>query len=183
MKHIYLFFLRLLGWKFEGGGIPKDINKCVLIGGLHTSYWDFLYGKLGMGALGIRTRYFIKKEFFFFPLNHFFKATGGIPVDRSKSNSLVDQMVQFFNESDELVLTIAPEGTRSYNPNWKRGFYYIALGAKVPIIMGYMDYAKKEIFVGKRFEPTGDFDKDIIAIKDFYRQVTPKYPEKGIPQM
>jgi 1-acyl-sn-glycerol-3-phosphate acyltransferase len=179
MKKLHLFFLTLLGWRFRGG-IPKGIKKCVLIGGLHTSYWDFLYGKLGMGALGIKTRYFIKKELFIFPLNHFFKATGGIAVDRSKRTSLVDQMIDYFNASEELVLTISPEGTRSYNPDWKKGFYYIAQGAKVPIVMGYMDYKKKEIYVGELFEPTNNFEKDIETIKAFYKQVTPKYPALGI---
>lgn len=178
MKKFYHFLLRMMGWKFIGG-IPPGIQKCVLIGGLHTSSWDFLYGRLGMGALGVKVRYLIKKEFFVFPLDIFFKATGGIPVDRSKRNSMVDQMIRLFNESEQLVLTISPEGTRKYNPEWKKGFYYIALGAKVPIVMGYMDYKKKEIFVGEIFTPTGDIDKDMQEIKKFYLNVTPKYPELG----
>lgn len=107
------------------------------------------------------------------------RASGGIPVDRSKHNNLVDSMVAMFTEREDLILMIPAEGTRSYVKEWKSGFYHTAMGAKVPIVLGYLDYAKKEAGFGDLFYPTGDYAKDLVAIQNFYRKVTAKHPEKS----
>ncbi len=103
-----------------------------------------------------------------------------MPVDRSKNNSLVSAMVNILNKADRMVIMITPEGTRKYQPRWRKGFYYTAMEAKVPIILGYLDYPKKEAGVGPVFYPTGDIDADIEKIKDFYRTKKGKYPEQGV---
>lgn len=179
MKWLARTVLKMCGWRFIGG-IPKGMKKCVIIAGLHTSNWDFFYGLMAMVLLNTKIKYFIKKEAFTFPAKYFLKATGGIPVDRGSSSNLIDQMAEILKEADEFVLTITPEGTRKYRAEWKKGFYFIAQKAKVPILMGYLDYKKKEIFLGEIFIPSGDVEGDMKKIRDFYRKTTPKYPEKGL---
>lgn len=117
---------------------------------------------------------------FFPPLGWLLKALGGIPVDRKKNNNITDLAVRLFAKSDELYMVFTPEGTRSYNPNWKKGFYYIALKAKVPIYICYMDFENKKGGFHSLFEPTGDIDKDIAYIKSVLGQFKGKYPDKGI---
>jgi 1-acyl-sn-glycerol-3-phosphate acyltransferase len=111
--------------------------------GPHTSNWDFIIGRLAFSHFGVKGKFLIKKEAFFFPFGYILKAMGGIPVNRGKSTNLIDQAVQYFDESEELYMVFTPEGTREYSPEWKIGFYYIAQKANVPIYIGYMDYEKK----------------------------------------
>ncbi|NRA10367.1 MAG: 1-acyl-sn-glycerol-3-phosphate acyltransferase [Crocinitomicaceae bacterium] len=108
------------------------------------------------------------------------KRMGGIPVDRGNNDNITNQAVKMFNESESLYLAFSPEGTRDYSPNWKKGFYYIAQKANVPIYIGYVDYKKKIGGFHSLFEPTGDVDKDIAYIKSVLSQFEGKYPEKGI---
>ena len=132
-KAIYSFiYYRLLGWK-TNVTVP-NYDKCVICAAPHTTNLDLFIGKLFYGAIGRKTSFMMKKEWFFFPLGIFFKAVGGIPVDRSRKTSLVDQMVHKFAEYKKFNLAITPEGTRKANPNWKKGFYFIALKAQVPIV-------------------------------------------------
>ena len=119
----------------------------------------------------------MKKDWFFFPLGIIFRAMGGIPVDRSRKTSLVDQMAKHFQESKKFHLAITPEGTRKANPNWKKGFYYIALKANVPIVLIGIDYEKKVITETKAVIPTGDIDKDMREIKLYFRDFKGKNPE------
>ena len=114
---------------------------------------------------------------FFFPLGLIFKAVGGIPVNRGRKSSLVDQMTEKFANSKHFHLAITPEGTRKANPNWKKGFYYIAQGAGLPIILVAIDYAKKCITAEKVIHPSGDLDKDMREIKLYYKNFKGKYPE------
>jgi 1-acyl-sn-glycerol-3-phosphate acyltransferase len=106
------------------------------------------------------------------------RATGGIAVDRSRNNNLVEYMTALFQQHDELFLIIPPEGTRKAVKKWKTGFYRVAEQAGVPIVLGYLDYAKKEAGFGKLFYPTGNLEKDMEEIKIFYSKVSPKYPGK-----
>jgi 1-acyl-sn-glycerol-3-phosphate acyltransferase len=122
----------------------------------------------------------VKKELFFFPLGWFLKAIGGIPVDRKTRNNITNLAVSQFQENEKMFMVFTPEGTRSYNPNWKKGFYYIALKAKVPIYIGYMDYEKKIGGFHSKFTPTGDVEKDIDYIKGILKQYKGKHPENGI---
>lgn len=107
------------------------------------------------------------------------RLTGGLPVDRSKHSNMVEAMIDMFSKRDELVLLIPVEGTRSYVKEWKSGFYYTALGADVPIALGYLDYGKKIAGFGELFYPTGNYHQDLLVIQRYYRQFRPRYPEKS----
>lgn len=173
---VYRFlYHRLLGWKAEVT-VP-DYDKCVVCGAPHTSNYDLLLGKLFYGAWGRKTCFLMKKEWFFFPLGIFFRALGGIPVDRSKNSSMVDAMAERFARSQRFHLAITPEGTRKPNPHWKRGFYYIALKAQVPIVLVGIDYEKKTITATRSFVPTGDFDREMREIKLYFKDFKGKHPQ------
>lgn len=144
----------------------------------HTSNWDFILGWLGYNILGLKSKYLIKKEAFFFPLGILVRKLGGIPVDRGKSNNIILTISEMFLEKENLILTVTPEGTRSLNHTWKKGFYTIALHAKVPLVLGFLDYKKKLGGLGPMFEVTGDFEKDMKFIESFYHDKVARYPEK-----
>ncbi|MFT6246182.1 MAG: 1-acyl-sn-glycerol-3-phosphate acyltransferase [Crocinitomicaceae bacterium] len=179
MRKLPSFILRLFGWKIDQH-TPAGVAKCVIVMGPHTSNWDFIIGKMSFMRFGIKGRYLIKKEAFKFPFGWMLKRMGGIPVDRNQKNNITDQAVQLFKDNDSLYLVFTPEGTRDFSPNWKKGFYYIAQKANVPIYIGYIDYKKKIGGFHSVFEPTGDVDKDILYIKGILSQFEGKYPEKGI---
>lgn len=166
---------RLLGWKTVVT-VPFH-EKCVICAAPHTSNWDLLIGKFFYGSLGRDASFMMKKEWFFFPLNLVFKAMGGIPVNRGKKNSLVDQMARRFAESKQFNLAITPEGTRKANSEWKKGFYYIALQARVPIMLFGIDYPSKTITCTRSLVPTGDIEKDMREIKLYFKQFRGRHPE------
>ena len=166
---------RLLGWKTVVT-VPFH-EKCVICAAPHTSNWDLLIGKLFYGSLGRDASFMMKKEWFFFPLNLVFKAMGGIPVNRGKKNSLIDQMARRFAESKQFNLAITPEGTRKANSEWKKGFYYIALQARVPIMLFGIDYPSKTITCTRSLVPTGDIEKDMREIKLYFKQFRGRHPE------
>ncbi len=175
-KALYSFiYYKILKWKTDVS-VP-DYDKCVVCAAPHTSNLDLFIGKLFYGAIGRKTSFMMKKEWFFFPIGLIFKAVGGIPVDRQRKTSLVDQMVEQFKNRKKFHLAITPEGTRKCNPNWKKGFYYIALKAQVPIVLIGMDYPSKTISATKVVFPTGDIEKDMHEIKMHYKQYTGKHPE------
>ena len=175
-KAIYSFiYYRLLGWK-TNVTVP-NYDKCVIVAAPHTSNWDLFIGKLFYGAIGRKTSFMMKKEWFFFPLGLIFKAVGGIPVDRGKRTSLVDQMAEKFASSEHFHLAITPEGTRKANPNWKKGFYHIALKAQVPIMLIGIDYSTKCITSTKAVMPCGDLEKDMREIKLYFKDFKGKNPK------
>lgn len=157
---------RAVGYRLQPMEIP---NKCVLIGAPHTSNWDgVLMVMLGWKG-GFKMRFFCKNSLFKFPLGPIIRFFGGIPVDRSHPNGLVGQMVEEFSKADVLRLAITPEGTRSWRPYWKSGFYNIALGANVPIVLGYLDRNEKVVAVTEIITLTGDPKTDMDKIREFYR--------------
>lgn len=175
MKKIAAFLLKALGWKIEGGtAYPK---KCILCVAPHTSNWDLLLGKLVYASLGKQASFLMKKSWFFFPMNIIFKALGGIPVDRSKKNSLTDQLAEEFRSRKQFQLAITPEGTRKRNEEWKKGFYYIAMAAEVPIVIIIMNYGDKTIYFRDVFYPTGNVEEDMLKIKSYYKDAIGKHPE------
>ncbi len=176
MKKISALILKMLGWKISGN-VNSDINKYVMIIAPHTSFWDFLIGRLAFNVLGIKVKFLIKKEFFVFPINLMLKALGGVPVNRGKSFNLVNQVSKMFSENKRLAVAITPEGTRKLNHNWKKGFYLIALKSKVPIVLGYLDYKEKTAGIGEMFYPSGDYEKDFKMLENFYKSRSAKYPE------
>jgi 1-acyl-sn-glycerol-3-phosphate acyltransferase len=177
MKYIAQFIFWIWGWKIKGE-IPKDVKKCIVVMAPHTSMWDFVFGRLGWYILGRKVKFLIKKEMFFFPLGPIVKWLGGIPVDRSKSGKLVESVAEQIRQHDTFYIVITPEGTRRLNPNWKKGFYYIAQQANVPVALGYLDYRKKIGGVGPIFTLSGDYQKDFKMLEDFYRGKGAKHPEK-----
>lgn len=176
MRTISGIILRLLGWKITGT-VPSHLRKCVIIGAPHTSNMDFFYGRLAYFTFGVPVKFLIKKEAFQNPLGGLLKRAGGIPVDRGKKNNLVEEMAKLFKNSDQLNMIVAAEGTRKLVTQWKRGFYYIALRAEVPILLGFLDYEKKEAGFGPVIYPTGDFDADFKIIEEFYKTKTARHPE------
>ncbi len=179
MKFIAKFIFWLIGWKIDSTP-PEGIQKCVIAVGPHTSNWDFILGRLAFYQYGVKGRYLMKKELFWGPLGWFLKAIGGIPVDRSKKNNLTDTAVRYFEENETMYMVFSPEGTRSYNPDWKKGFYYVAQKANVPIYVAYIDFATKTGGFHSLFWPTGDADADIQKIKDILKQYKGRFPELGI---
>ncbi|GAA3950516.1 1-acyl-sn-glycerol-3-phosphate acyltransferase [Hymenobacter algoricola] len=174
------FWFWLTGWKLASV-VPPGITKGIMIAAPHTSNWDLLYARGAFFLMNVPVRFTVKKEWVD---NKFVgwlvRSLGALPVDRSRNNSLVDGMVQLFNNNDEMVIMITPEGTRSYQPKWRKGFYFAAMGAKVPILLGFLDYKNKEAGVGPVFWPTGNYEADTEEIKAFYRTKTGKFPEKGV---
>lgn len=167
--------LRMDGWTVNIT-VP-DYPKCIICVAPHTSNWDFILGKLAYASVGRKAGFLMKEAWFFFPLGLIFKAMGGIPV-RKTNSSLVAALVEKFNNSERLTLAITPEGTRSRTSNWRHGFLHIAYEANVPIVLGAIDFATKRIIIEQTFEPSGDVEKDMRAIKDYYRPFVGKYPEK-----
>ncbi len=167
---------RCLGWK-------KDVNvelpeKCVICLAPHTSNWDFVIGVLYSRAEGFFSNFLMKKEWFFWPLGPLFRKMGGIPVYRQKKMSMTDALAETAGREAQFRLTVTPEGTRKANPDWKRGFYYIALKAGIPVILFAVDYERKLITCQRSFIPTGDIDKDMLEIKDYYKGFKGKKPEQ-----
>ncbi len=167
--------LRLLGWKVEAR-LPKT-RKFVLVGAPHTSNWDFIMMLLIMNALGLQLNWVGKDSLFIGSFGSLMRRLGGIPVDRSARNGFVDQMVAEFERREAMILVIAPEGTRGKSKYWKTGFYYIAQGAKVPIALGYVDYALKTGGIGASLQPSGDIQADMLPIARFYAGITGKHPK------
>lgn len=168
-------FLMLLGWKTEGQ-LP-DTPKWVCIVAWHTSSWDFPIGLAASWAFRIHTSFLGKDPLFRGPFGWFFRAVGGIPVDRSRHNNLVGAAVAAFKEKPHLVFVVAPEGTRRKLDHWKSGFYHIALEAGVPIVPAFLDYGRKAVGFGPAMYPTGDVEADLAKIRTFYSTVTPRHPE------
>ena len=159
--------LKGLGWKVKVS-VP-DFPKCVICVAPHTSNWDFFIGKLAYLSIGRYAGFMMKKEWFFPPLGALLKSMGGVPISREKHTDLVAQLVDEFNRRDRFSIAITPEATRRANADWKKGFYYIAQGANVPIVLAYIDYREKEVGLERVFTPTGDVDADMRAIKSYYK--------------
>ena len=179
LKFFSRIILKLIGWKVDAT-LPEE-KKLVMIGAPHTTNWDLPIGLLCFWSVPVRLTWVAKKQLFVGPLNYFFRALGGIPVDRSTRTGFISQIARQFDEHDEMVFGLTPEGTRSKTTYWKTGFYYIALKANVPICLAYVDYPSRTIGFGKIIRPTGDIDKDFERINAFYRDKKGKYPENQGP--
>lgn len=169
-------FFRLLGWKEEVSVEPPA--KCILCVAPHTSNADFFLAKLYYWAVGRTSGFLMKREWFFWPLGSLLRAMGGVPVERSRHTSLTDQLAQRARQSERFTLAVTPEGTRSLAPVWKRGFYFIALKAGIPIVLYGLDYGRKTIVCNQILTPSGDVEADMRLIMDFYRPFQARHPEK-----
>lgn len=168
LRALSIGFLKLTGWRIEGE-LPAEATRSVLIAAPHTSNWDLPYTLMVAFALNLNVYWMGKQSIFRPPFRGLMKWLGGIPVNREQSTNLVAASAQAIREaSGSLQLIVPPEGTRSKTRYWKTGFYYIALGAGVPIVTAYMDYATKRSGLGPIFVPTGNIEADMSAIKAFY---------------
>ncbi len=168
--------LAIMGWRTHV--IPPRTSQYVLIGAPHTSNWDFFVMMFFMAAERIPIRLMGKDTLFRGPIGVFMRSMGAIPVNRKKSTRLVDQIAAKFDEYDDLVIGLAPEGTRSKTTYWRTGFYYIALKANVPIVMCYLDFGNKICGLGPSFKPSGDIQADFEIIREFYTGMVGKNPKK-----
>ena len=171
-----IMLYRRHGWTAVGQ-VPEP-RRFVLIAAPHTSNWDFPYFLGLLDDLGLDAHFMAKTSLFRWPLATFMRQVGGVPVDRSASRDMVDQMVAEFARRDDFVLTVAPEGTRGSVKAWRTGFYRIAHAARVPIVCGFMDYANNRGGIGPVVMPTGDYETDMAPAWEFYRGVAGKHPEK-----
>lgn len=167
---------RWLGFR-EEVTIPLP-GKYILALAPHTSNWDFILGRLYSNAVGLKCNFLMKKEWFFWPLGVLMRRMGGVPVYRSRQMGSTDLLAKKAIEADEFRLCITPEGTRKPNREWKRGFYYIALKANIPIVLYGLDYERRLIKCTKMVVPTGDIEKDMQEIKEYFREFKGRHPEK-----
>ena len=178
MKYISKFILyTLMGWKIVGT-YPKDLKKFIIVGAPHTSNRDFVLGALMKYITGLPINFIGKHSLFKPPFGFIFKALGGTPVDRSKSVNMVQAIIDIFNEKEEFILAISPEGTRKKTEKWKTGFYHIAKGANVPIIFNTFNFEKKQYFISKPYYLTGNMEKDFLYFHNFYKDIKGKYPDQ-----
>ena len=166
------------GWSAYGE-VPS-LRKFVLIAAPHTSNWDFFYFVGLTEELGIMPHFMAKSSLFRWPWKNFLLDMGGVPVDRASKQNYVEAMIGEFKQRSEFMLTIAPEGTRGSVGVWKTGFYHIAMGAGVPLVIGMMDYAKKTGGLGAAIWPTGDYKADMAKLAAAYATVTPRHPANGM---
>ena len=154
---------KIIGWRVIGY-LPKN-EKYVIAVVPHSSYFDLIIAVLIRTYSGLKIKFIGKKELFNPITSYLFKFLGGIPVDRTKKSNIVDEVVELFELGKIKILAIAPEGTRKRVEKWKTGFYYIALKAKLPILMVSFDYIRKEVKINNKFYPSGDIDKDFIELE------------------
>ena len=179
LRGLSLAILKLTGWRVEGS-MPANHPKCVVIAAPHTSNWDLPNTLMAGFALRMNLYWMGKSSIFNPPFGGFMRWLGGIAVNREKSTNLVAASIEAIRAAQgRLQLVVPPEGTRSKVRYWKTGFYYIAVGAGVPIVLSYMDYARKVSGIGPVFYPTGDIDRDMATIKAFYAPFKGKNPDQS----
>ncbi|WP_028081382.1 lysophospholipid acyltransferase family protein [Solimonas soli] len=167
--------LRAGGWRLQVR-IP-DQPKLIVIAAPHTSNWDFVFGLAAVLALELELHWFGKHTIFKGPWGRMFRALGGIAIDRGAAGGVVRQTARTFGECEQLVIGLAPEGTRTRVARWKRGFYHMASEAGVPVLVAGIDYREKRVLTGPMFKPSGDWDADMAPVFAFYRGVAAKRPE------
>jgi 1-acyl-sn-glycerol-3-phosphate acyltransferase len=179
---MFKLIFRLYGWKVTHY-LPDDVKQCVIVVAPHTSNWDFIFGMGAVKVMKIRLRFAIKKEWIRFPIKRAMLSLGALPIDRNKKTAgnekkgAVEAMADLFKEHEVLRLVITPEGTRSRVEKWKTGFYHVAVNAKVPIALGFINYETKSCGIDGVFYPSGDMQADMKIIMDFYRNMKGKNPE------
>ena len=166
---------RRMGWKTDIQ--IEHPQKYILCLAPHTSNWDFIIGLLYSRAEGMKINFLMKKEWFFWPLGMWFRHIGGIPVNRGKHTSMTDAMAETARKEPRFRLCVTPEGTRSLNPEWKKGFYFIAFKAGIPILLYGLDYERRLIECKRMVVPTGDVEADMKTIKTYFKDYKGKHPE------
>ena len=166
------------GWTVVG--TRPTIAKYVLVGAPHTSNWDFILFLLVAFAEGIDLHWMGKDSLFPQPLRRIMMWLGGVPINRSQSNNMVEQMIAHYRTAESLVVVITPEGTRGKVARWRSGFYHLAVGAGVPIVLGFLDSEERKIGFGPVLQPSGDYDSDMVTMMAFYKSKKGLKPELGL---
>jgi 1-acyl-sn-glycerol-3-phosphate acyltransferase len=179
VKKIANALLKVSGWEVVGE-VP-DIDKAVYVAAPHTSNWDGFWLIVGKTVLDLEARFLAKHTAFWWPLGAILKWFGAIPVDRSRGAGVVQQLTDMFADVERLNLALAPEGTRNWTQYWKSGFYRIALDADVPMVLCFIDYDARKMGIGDVFKPSGDVEKDLKYLRDFYRPFMPRHPRNKGP--
>jgi len=174
MRWLALLFFWGTGWKTAGR--KPEVDRYVVIAAPHTSNWDFINTLALAFIFRLNPKIMMKDAWFRGPLGPLFRWLGALPIDRTRSQNVVAQSVAAFKEAPRMVLVVPPSGTRRRVESWKSGFYHIARGAGVPIALGFLDYDRKVGGFGPLFQPTGDIERDMAVIRDFYRPIAGKYP-------
>lgn len=174
-----LRMLSLFGWRMLFRPLPGPRGICVIYP--HTSNWDFPLGLFGKWALNLKFRWLAKDSLFKTPLGGWFRAMGGEPVDRSNPQGTIKAQAARMHAADWYWVGITPEGTRSYRPNWKSGFYHLAVEAKVPLVLVYMDYPNKTLGLVDHIYLSGDQEQDMAAIRAGFAGHEGLYPDKAAP--
>ena len=174
-QRAFLVLMRVLGWRIINQ-FPT-LDKYLVIAAPHTTNWDFFYMLLMRGASGMDIRWVGKDNLFRFPVGGVMRWLGGIPVNRRIRANFVDQIVTLYQQREQIAVVIAPEGTRGRSVSWRTGFYYMALGANVPIVMVGIDYPSKTLEISNSFQPSGDLQADFEIIRSFYKSKRGKYPD------
>ena len=165
--------MRFSGWRFEGE-LP-DVPKIVIAVAPHTTNWDFVIGVMVLWALDIKISFLGKHTLFGGVFGRWMRSIGGIPVDRNSTHGVVGDVVETFARADRMVLALTPEGTRQLDRGFKKGFLHIAHGAGVPILLAYFDFSRKVVGFGPLFTTTGDVERDLAWVLNFYRPIRGKY--------
>ena len=179
LQNIARLLLKLGGWTTVGGQLT--IPKAVVIAAPHTSNWDAYWAIVYIVATGNDFRLFAKQSLFWFPLGAVLRRFGCVPLDRSKATSVVRQAIEMFEKNDRFHLALAPEGTRGRATGWKSGFYRIAKGANVPVMLGMMDYQSRRLGIGGRLDLSDDIEADRKALEDYYADIQGYHPENASP--
>lgn len=176
--NIWKMILELSGWKVDIT-VPRR-EKCVICVAPHTSNYDFLLGLCAYRSLGRKANFLMKEFWFFFPLKYLLRTLGGVAVPKARGAALTDSIIADFMHLDYFNLAVTPEGTRSRTSRWRRGFLYIAYGAKVPLQLAVIDYSTKTITIDCEYHLTGDADDDMRGIKNYYslHKTAARYPDK-----
>ncbi len=164
--------LKLTGWRIVG--TPPKEQKYVLVAAPHTSNWDFPVLLAMACVLGFEIYWMGKNSLFPKPFAPIMRWLGGVAIDRDNAHNRVDMTIDAFNKRDNLKIVIPPAGTRTASKKWKTGFYHIAVGAKVPLGLGFLDFAKKEGGFLGTFYPSGDIETDLPLIQKYYEGVQGK---------
>lgn len=182
-RFFWILYLKIKGWNTKIQ-FPSGLKKCIIIVAPHTSWVDFVMGLAYRSIFKLRYSLFLgKKELFDGPFGFFFRWMGGSPVDRFSKQNVVDQVVDLINSRDEIMIALAPEGTRKRVDKLRTGFYHIAKKAAVPIVMAGLDFSKKEIILSEPFYTTDNEKKDFEKIIRFFAPVQGRYPEKGLSHL
>lgn len=185
-KSIAKFILWVWGWKIVMEGPADNLDRCVLVVAPHTANEEYILGNLAYWALGKKLKVIIKDTHTKAWYGFIVKGLGGIGIDRSQKNDLVNFVKKEF-QKDNFSLVITPEGTRSWVPKWRKGFYHMALESKVPLVLAAGDFKSKTMFLGKKISieelETRSYENIMQELEDYYKKITAKYPEKWNPKI